>query len=49
VPETFMLEFRKQNLAAGFAQQPAIASALQGLEEIRVSDGKLVIVPKEKQ
>jgi hypothetical protein len=49
VPETFMQEFRKQNLAAGFAQQPAIASALQGLEEIRVSDGKLVVVPKEKQ
>jgi hypothetical protein len=49
VPEVYMQEIRKQNLAANLAQEPAAAAVLQGLEEIQVRDGKLVIVPKERK
>jgi hypothetical protein len=49
LPETYMQEIRKQNLAAEFAKQPDAAPVLQGLEGIQVKDGKLVVVPKEKK
>lgn len=49
VPEVYMQEIRKQNLAAGLANKPAAVEVLQGLDEIQVKDGKLVVVPKEKK
>jgi hypothetical protein len=49
VPETYMQEIRKQNLAAALANEPKAAAVLQGLEQIQVRDGKLVVVPKEKK
>ena len=49
VPETFMQEFRKQNLAAALANEPKAAAVLQGLEQVQVRDDKLVVVPKEKK
>jgi hypothetical protein len=49
VPETYMQEIRKQNLAAPLANEPKATAVLQGLEQIQVSDGKLVVVPKEKK
>jgi hypothetical protein len=48
VPEVYMQEIRKQNLAAGLANEPAAVAVLQGLQEIQVKEGKLVAVPKEK-
>lgn len=48
VPEMYMQEIRKQNLAASLANEPAAVAVLQGLQEIQVKDGKLVAVPKEK-
>ncbi len=44
-----MQEIRKQNLAAGLANEPAAVAVLQGLQEIQVKEGKLVVVPKEKK
>ena len=49
VPEVYMQEIRKQNLAAGFTNEPATAAVLQALEGIQVKEGKLVVVPKEKK
>jgi hypothetical protein len=48
LPEAFMQEIRKQNLAAALANEPAAVVVLQGLQDIRVKEGKLVAVPKEK-
>jgi len=44
-----MQEIRKENLAAKSANEPGAAAVLQGLEDIQVKEGKLVVVPKEKK
>ena len=48
LPEVYMQEIRKQNLAAALTNEPGAAAVLKGLEEIQVKEGKLVIVPKEQ-
>ena len=49
LPERYMKEIRKQNLAANLTNEPGAAAVLKGIEDIQVKEGKLVIVPKEKQ
>ena len=49
LPETFMQEIRQQNLAAKLAAEPGAAAVLQGLQDIQIKEGKLVLVPKEKK
>jgi len=49
VPEVYMQKVRRENLAASITNEPRAMAVLQGLEDIRVSNGKLVIVPKEKK
>jgi hypothetical protein len=49
VPEVYMQGIRGQNLAAGLTNQPNTAAVLKGLQEIQVTEGKLVMVPKEKE
>jgi len=49
LPEAYMQSIRKENLAAKLANEPQTTAVLQGLEDIRVSDSKLVIVAKEKK
>ena len=49
LPEIYLREIRKQNLAFAFTNDPGSAALLKGLEEIQVSEGKLVIAPKEQQ
>ncbi len=49
LPEGYMKEIRKQNLAANLANEPGAAAVLKGIEDIEVREGKLVVVPKEKQ
>jgi hypothetical protein len=44
-----MREIRKQNLAEGFTSETNAVAVLQGLEDIQVKDGKLVVVPKAKK
>jgi len=49
LPEIYLREIRKQNLASSLTNDPAAAEVLNGLEEIQVKDGKLLIAPKEQQ
>jgi hypothetical protein len=49
LPEIYLREIRKQNLAFAFTNDPAATAVLKGLEEIQVKEGKLVIAPKEQQ
>ena len=49
LPEIYLREIRKQNLAFAFTNDPAAAAVLKGLEEIQVKEGKLVVVPKAQQ
>jgi hypothetical protein len=49
LPEVFMQEIRKRNLAAQSVNDSNAVAVLQGLEDIQVKEGKLVIVPKEKK
>jgi hypothetical protein len=49
LPEVYMQEIRKENLAAKSANEPGAAAVLQGLEDIQIKEGKLVVVPKEKK
>ena len=49
LPELYMREIRKENLAASLVNEPDAVAVLQGLQDIQVKDGKLVLEPKEKQ
>jgi hypothetical protein len=49
LPETYMREIRKQNLAEGFTSETNAVAVLQGLADIQVKNGKLVVVPKAKK
>ena len=49
LPEVYMREIRKANLAGKLAAEPDAAAVLRGLENIQIKEGKLVVVPKEKQ
>jgi len=49
LPEMYMQQIRTENLAAKFATEPGAAAVLQGIEDIKVKEGKLVVVPKEKK
>ncbi len=49
LPEVYMQKIRRENLAAAITNDPRAAAVLHGLEDIRVSDGRLVLVPKEKK
>jgi hypothetical protein len=49
LPEVYMQGIRKENLAAGVVNEPKAVAVLQGLQDIAVKDGKLVVEPKEPQ
>jgi hypothetical protein len=48
LPEVYLREIRKQNLAFAFTNDPGAAAVLKGLAEIQVNEGKLVIEPKQQ-
>lgn len=48
VPEVYMQKIRTQNLAQNINRNPRVSVALDWIESIKVSNGKLVITPKEK-
>ena len=48
LPEVYMQEIRKQNLAAGLTNEPERWRCCKGLQDIQVKEGKLVVVPKEQ-
>jgi hypothetical protein len=47
LPEVYLQQIRKQNLAVALTNDPGAAAVLRGLEEIAVKEGKLVIEPKQ--
>ena len=47
LPEVYMKEIRKENLAAGLTKEPDAVAVLNGLGDIQVKEGKLILVPKE--
>jgi len=49
LPESFMQVIREENFAVGLTNEPAAVAVLKGLQEIRVKEGNLIIMPKEKQ
>ena len=46
LPEVYMQHIRTENLAAGLTNEPKAVAVLQGLQDIQVKEGKLVVVPK---
>ena len=46
LPEGYMDKIRKQNLAQEVNTNPRVKAALERVKEIKIQDGKLVIVPK---
>lgn len=49
LPGVYMDKFRSQNLADGMNRNPKASAALTHLQEIRINDGKLILVPKVGQ
>ena len=49
LPEICMQKIRQENLAAGVANDPQAVALLQGLEDLQIRDGSLIVVPKEKK
>jgi hypothetical protein len=48
LPEMYMQGFRNQNFAASLTNQPDASAVLQGIQDVQVKDGKLIVVPREK-
>jgi hypothetical protein len=48
LPEVYLREIRKHNLAVALTNDPSAAAVLKGLEDIEVKDGKLVLAPKQQ-
>ena len=44
---TYMQEIRKQNLARNLNNEPRVSVALDRLSELKIEDGKLVILPRQ--
>ncbi len=49
LPEVYMREIRKRNLAAAITNQPQAVALLRELEDVRVKDGGLTIMPQRKK
>lgn len=47
LPEVCMQRLRQENLAAALVKDPQAVALLQGLEDIQVKEGTLIIVPKQ--
>ena len=46
IPEQFMSEFRKTNLLEEALKNSEFATAIEKIEDIRIKDGVLTIIPK---
>jgi len=47
VPDTFMNELGRENLAAEFTKDATRAEALRRIEKIEVADGRIIVTPKD--
>jgi hypothetical protein len=48
LPNVYLEQVRKQNLAKNINSNPRVSVALDRLQSIEAKDGQLVIVPKEE-
>jgi hypothetical protein len=46
LPENFMVQIRTQNFADGWTNDPNFNQAMAKLEEIKIEDGRLIVIPK---
>jgi hypothetical protein len=49
LPSIYMEKIRSQNLAENLNNNPRASVAINHLQEVRISDGKLILVPKVEQ
>ena len=49
IPKVYMDEIRRHNFAEGINSDPRAAAALDWLADIKVEDGKMTLVPKQKK
>jgi hypothetical protein len=49
LPGVYLDKIRSQNLASSLSSNPRASVAFNHLQDIRVSDGKLILVPKVEQ
>lgn len=49
LPEQFMQAVRAQNFADGWTNNPDLSQAVGRLQEIKVEDGKLFVIPKAQE
>ncbi len=49
LPETYMQKLHTQNLAQGINDNPQDSVGLNKLQQLQVTDGKLVLVPKQEK
>jgi hypothetical protein len=49
LPEKFMQPLRAQNFAEGWTNDPNLSAAIEKFQEIKIEEGKLVVVPKVRE
>ena len=49
LPENFMQSLRAQNFAEGWTNDPDLSAAVGKFEEIKIEDGKLIVIPKTNE
>jgi len=46
LPEKFMRSLRAKNFAEGWTNDPDLSGAIEKFQEIKIEDGKLIVIPK---
>jgi hypothetical protein len=49
LPENFMQPLRAQNFAEGWTNDPNLTEAIGKFKEIKIEDGKLIVIPKPRE
>jgi len=49
LPENFMQPLRAQNFAEGWTNDPNLGAAIAKFQEIKIEDGKLIVIPKKSE
>ena len=49
LPENFMQPLRAENFAEGWTNNPDLGAAIGKFQEIKIEDGKLVVIPKKRE
>jgi len=49
LPENFMQPLRAQNFAEGWTNDPDLSAAIGKFQEIKIEEGKLIVIPKTRE